>query len=200
METQRKSTTTQTMPDRCALALRFSNTFEKIAGETDLASNATEDGELFLEQVVKCLASIVRPDGGKTSRWRCRRNRYGRWRSIFLDSRAKRVEGAVVSSVFFGNALRYRPGAFELCPRVEVGALFAGMELETAAGASSLGIKPGLQNGTAIRTTRACYGSHHSGSPRTDLLLMRTMFWWALLFLFGAIRIHVAPVAILPLQ
>jgi len=200
METQRKSTTTQTMPDRCALALRFSNTFEKIAGETDLASNATEDGELFLEQVVKCLASIVRPDGGKTSRWRCRRNRYGRWRSIFLDSRAKRVEGAVVSSVFFGNALRYRPGAFELCRRVEVGALFAGMELETAAGASPLGIKPGLQNGTAIRTTRACYGSHHSGSPRTNLLLMRTMFWWALLFLFGAIRIHVAPVAILPLQ
>jgi hypothetical protein len=32
------------------------------------------------------------------------------------------------------------------------------------------------------------------------LLLMRTMFWWALLFLFGAIGIHVAPVAILPLQ
>ena len=173
---------------------------EKTAGETDLASNATEDGELFLEQVVKCLASIVRPDGGKTSRWRSRRNRYGRWRSIFLDSRAERVESALVSSIFLGNALRYRLGAFELCRRVEIGTLFAGMELETAAGASSLGIKPGLQNGTAIRTTRACDGSHHSRSPRTDLLLMRTMFWRALLFLFGAIGIHVAPVAILPLQ
>src|SRR5580692_11028235 len=122
------------MLDQCALSLRFSN-IRKDAGETDLASNATEDGELFLEQIVKCLACIVRPDGGgKTSRRRCRRNRYGRWRSIFLDRRAERVKGAVVSSVFFGNALRYRPGAFELCRRVKVGALLAGMELESAAG------------------------------------------------------------------
>jgi hypothetical protein len=107
-----------------------------------LASNAAEDGELFLEQIVKCLASIVRPDGGKTSRRRCRRNRYGRWRSIFLNGRAKRVEGAVVSSIFFGNALLYRACAFELRSRIEIGALLATMKLESTAGASSLGVEP----------------------------------------------------------
>jgi hypothetical protein len=63
---------------------------------------------------------------------------------------AKRVESAVVSSIFFGNALLYRAGAFELRRRIEIGALLAAMKLETTAGASSLGVEPRLQNCTAI--------------------------------------------------
>lgn len=164
------------------------------------ASKAVEDGELFFKQVVKCLAGIVWPDRGKTSRRRCRRNRYGRRRSIFLDGRSECVERAVVSSILFGNALKYRAGAFELRSRIEIGALLAAMKVEAAARASSLWVKPRLQHSPAIRTTRARDCSHHPGSPRSDLLLMWTMLWWAFLFLFRGISIHVAPVAILPLQ
>lgn len=170
-------------------------------GSASLASNATEDGELFLEQVVKRLASIVGPDRGKSARSGRPRNRYRRGSRILFDGGAERVKRAIVSSVFFCNALRYGPGAFKLRRRIEVGALLAAVEFEPTARASPLGIKPGMQDRTAVGTTRARDRPHHSRSPRPDLLLARAILWRALLlFFFGAIRVHVTPVAILPLQ
>jgi len=121
-----------------------------MASSARLAHSATQDGELFLEQVVKRLASVIGPDRGKTSRRGCWRNGCRSGGRILLDRRAERVEGAVVSSVFLGNALRYRPGALKLRRSVKVRALLAAMKLETTTRASPFGVKPGLQNGAAI--------------------------------------------------
>jgi len=115
-----------------------------------LASDTTKDGELFLEQIFKRLAGVVGPDRTKTSRRRRRRNGHGSGSRILLDGRAERVEGAVVSSIFLGNALGYRSCALKLRRSVKVRTLFAAMELETATRASCLRIKASLQNGAAI--------------------------------------------------
>jgi hypothetical protein len=106
--------------------------------------------ELFLEQIVKRLASVVWPDRGKASRgWRLR-NRYRGGSCILLYGRAERIKGAVVSSILFGNALWYRPGAFKLRRGVKVRTLLAAMKLKTAARTTAIGIKTLLQNGAAI--------------------------------------------------
>lgn len=115
-----------------------------------LASSATEDGELFLKQVVKRLASIVGPDGGKTARSGRPGNRYRRGSRILFDGGAERVERAIVSSIFFGNALCYGPGAFKLRGSIEICALLAAVEFEPTARASPLGVKAGMQDRTAI--------------------------------------------------
>jgi hypothetical protein len=124
--------------------------FGKRTSVASLGSRATEDGELFLEQVVKRLASIIRPGRGKTSRSVRRRSGYGRRSRILFDSRAEGVKGAVVASIFFGNTLGYRPGALKLSRSIEIRALFTAMQLETTTRAGPLGIKAGLQNGAAI--------------------------------------------------
>ena len=115
---------------------------QKTVSSVGSASSATEDGELFLKQVVKRLASIVRPDGGKPSRSGRPRNRYCRRSRILLDGGAERVERAVVSSIFLGNALRYRAGAFKLRRSIEVRTLLAAVKFEPTARASPLGVKP----------------------------------------------------------
>lgn len=167
---------------------------------SDWRATATEDGELFFEQVVKRLASIVGPAGRKASRgWR-RRNGYRGRSRILLDGGAECVESAVVSGIFLSNALRYGAGALELRGGVEIRTLLAAVKLEAAARTSSLGIKPGLKHGAAIGTPRPRNCAHHSRSPRPDLFLARAMFGWTLFFLFRGIGLHVAPVAILPLQ
>src|SRR5438105_6885698 len=159
-----------------------------------------EDGELFFEQVVKRLASIRGPAGGKPSGgWRRRNGYRGRSRILF-DCGAGRIKGALVSGIFPGNALRYRAGALKLRGGVEVRTLLAAMELEATARASSLRIKPGLQHGAAIGAARPRDRAHHSRSPRPDLFLPRAIFRWTLFFLFRGIGLHVAPMTILPLQ
>src|SRR5438309_6960314 len=103
-----------------------------------------------LEQVVMRSASVIGPDRGKSPRRGCWRTGCCSGGRILLDRRAERVESAVVSSVFLGNALRYRPGALKLRRSVKVCALLAAMKLEATARAGPFGVKPGLQNGAAI--------------------------------------------------
>ncbi len=69
---------------------------------------------------------------------------------ILLYGRAERIKGAVVSSILFGNALWYRPGAFKLRRGVKVRTLLAAMKLKTAARTTAVGVKTLLQNGAAI--------------------------------------------------
>jgi hypothetical protein len=106
--------------------------------------------ELLLEQVVKCFASVIRPDRGKATRRRCRRSSYGCGSRVLLDSRAKAVKGAFISSIFFGDAFGYRPGTFKLRRSIEVCALLAAVQMESAARTTAIGIKTLLQNSAAI--------------------------------------------------
>ena len=164
-----------------------------------LASRAVTSNLLF-EKILERLACVIRPDRGETRGSRRGRNGYRRGSRIFLDGGAECVKGALVSSIFLSNPLRYGPGAFELRRSIEICALLAAVKLESATRTSALGVEPRLQHGAAIGTTRTRDCAHHTRSPRANLFLARAMFGWALFFLFRGIGLHVAPVAILPLQ
>lgn len=156
--------------------------------------------ELFLEKIVECFAGVVRTNGRETPRRGCRRSAHSGGSRILLDCGAKRIESAIVSSVLLGDALRYRAGALELSSGIEVSALFAAVQFETATGALAAGIETWLQDGAAIRAPRARDRPYHSRSPWADLFLPRAILRGTLFLFLRGIGIHVAPVAVLPVQ
>jgi len=155
----------------------------------------------FLKQVVESAAGVIgtlrRGIGGNL---RSSGRGDGGRRRILFHCGAKRIERAVIARVFLGDTLGNRLRALKLRAGIEIHALLAGMQLETATRAGALGVETGLQHGAAVRAARACDGADHARRSRTDLLLVRPTFWRAFLFLCRGVRIHVAPVAILPLQ
>jgi hypothetical protein len=155
---------------------------------------------LFLEEVVECLAGAVRAIGRGISRGRSGRTRCGCRRGVLLYRRAECVKRAFVSRIFFGDALGDWLCALELRARVEVHALFAAVQLESATRAGAVPVEARLEHHTAIRAARARDGANHARRARPDLLLVRPVFRRAFFLLLGGVRIHVTPLAILPLQ
>lgn len=95
-------------------------------------------GSIF-EQTVESLAGSVGP-GGHSSR------------SLLLHAHADRIEPAFVAGIFLGNSFRDRLRAFESARRIEVGALFAGVEFEAAFGASTEWLRPLSEQRAALGT------------------------------------------------
>jgi hypothetical protein len=154
--------------------------------------------DLFLEKILECLAGIGwtrRALGG--SRCPCDGSR---WRSVLFDRRTKFVERAMVPLVLARNALRHRLHAFKSRARVKIGALLAGVQLESALRALTLRVETRLQDGAAIRASRSRDRADHARRARSDLVLSRVAFGWPFLFFLGLVRTHVAVLFILPLQ
>ena len=95
-----------------------------------------------------------------------------------------------------GNGLH----AFEPRARIEIRALFAAVQIESATRALAFRVETLLQDGAAIGTSRARDGANHTRRARPDLILPWMAFGRAFLFLLGLVGTHVAPLLILPLQ
>ena len=154
---------------------------------------------LFLEEVFKGLAGVVRP-GHPFRRGRGARGGRGR-RGILFDRGAEFVERAVVDLVLACDPLGDRLHAFKARGGIKVGALLAAMQLEGAARALPFRIESRLEDGAAIGTARASDRSNHAWSPRSDLFLPRMAFVVLTFFFFlGLVGALVAPMLILPVQ
>ena len=92
---------------------------------------------LFLEEVVEGAPCVFRP------------RRPGR--GVALHRHAEREEGALVAGALVGDALGDRLGALESVPRIEVGALPAGVELRLAPGALAERVGHRRQERSAVR-------------------------------------------------
>jgi hypothetical protein len=154
---------------------------------------------LFFEKIVEGFARVVRAIG--RGRAGCSSGGgYSGWRRVFLNRDAKRVETAFVAQVFLGDALRDGLGALELRGGIEMHALLAAVQLESAARTFAVGVKSRGEHRTAVRAAPARDGTDHARCARTNLFLRRTIFRWTLFFLLRGVRVHIAPMAILPLQ
>ena len=73
----------------------------------------------LLEQILKRRPRIVGPGAGRGP-------------SLFLARHPNLEQFAVIARIFLRDALLYRLHALEPAPRIEIGALLAGMQLESA--------------------------------------------------------------------
>lgn len=162
-----------------------------------MGGTASSEG-LLLEEVLESFAGIVWPAGG--NRRRSGIARIVDWRSIFLDRHAKFKKCAVVFSIFPRNPLRNGLRAFELCSRVKMYALFAGVQFQLALGALAILIEARSQDRSAIRTARPHHGSHHARRARTHLVLPRPRLRRTFTLFLVAIPIAVPFVLVLPIH
>jgi hypothetical protein len=108
----------------------------------------------LLEQILKRLPRIVGPQGG--------------WSGGFLlAGDTKFVERAIVAHVFLLHALGDRSHALEAAAGIEVRALLAGVQFETALGTKARGRHP-LQDRAALRTSRDGMGSRQIYRSRSE--------------------------------
>jgi hypothetical protein len=153
---------------------------------------------LFFEEILELLPCIA---GARSAFRRGRRACHGgRGRGIFFDGGAKFVERAIVPLIFLRDPLGNGLHAFESRGRIEIRALFAGVQFEAAARTLALGVEPRLQDCTAIRTPGAGDGADHARRTRPDLILSWVAFRRTFLFFLGLVRTHIAPLLIFPLQ
>jgi hypothetical protein len=153
---------------------------------------------LLLKEIVEGLAGVAGTRnmlGG--NRWPRHGSRRG---GVFFNGGAKFVELAIVLLVLARDAFRNRLHAFKSRGRIEIGALLAGMQLERALRALAFGVETRLQNGAAIRASRARDGAHHARRARSNLFLSGMAFGRPFLFFLGLFGTHVAPLLILPIQ
>src|SRR6266478_2211516 len=133
-----------------------------------------EECTLLLEEILKGLAGVV------VARRRGRRRRnlgglgVGSGSGIFFNGGAEFVELAVVLRVFWRDAFRDRLRTLKLCSGIEKAALLAGVQLELALGALTVGIEAGRQHRAAIGAARARHGADHAGRARPELIAART--------------------------
>ena len=153
---------------------------------------------LLLKEVLEGLAGVARTGNVLGGSGRSRNG--SRRRRIFFNRRAKFVEPAIVPLILAGDAFQNRLHAFKSRGRIKIGALLAAMQLESALRALAFRIETRLQNGAAIRTSRARDCPHHARRARSNLFLPGMAFGRPFLFLLGLVRTHIAPLFILPLQ
>ena len=124
----------------------------------------------FFEEVFEGLAGV----GGARWGWgrrRCRgRLGVGSGSGIFFNGHAEFVEGAIIFCVLGSDALGNGLRALELDAGIEEAALFAGVKLELAFGASAVGVETGGQYGAAICAAAASDGADHSRSAGAELI------------------------------
>ena len=103
---------------------------------------------LLFKEILECLSSVA---GARNVLGGNRWSRLGsRRRGIFFDRRAKFVKPAIVLLILARNAFGNRLHAFKARGRVKVGALFAGVKLESAFRAFAFRIETLLQNSAAV--------------------------------------------------
>ncbi len=107
---------------------------------------------------------------------------------FFFDHHTDRIEGAVVAFVFGRDAGGDGLIALEAAGGIEVFALFAGMEIESALGALAEGIGEILQERAALGAARDSARTGHVDGARTESILALRSLSSRLLtgFFFGA--------------
>ena len=114
---------------------------------------------LFLKQILKCSPRVVRL---QTSR--CRR--------FLLTRHANLVQRAIIARIFFRDPLFNGLHALEAAAGIEIGALLARVQLETAFGTLALArTRPSLQDRSALRTTRDRARPRQIHRPRTQCVV-----------------------------
>jgi hypothetical protein len=95
------------------------------------------------------------------------------WRGVFFDGHAVLEKGASVLRALLHDRLRNGLRAFPLGCSVEIYALLAAVQLETAARTGAIGVESGGQDITATRTARPKDCADHPRRARAYLLLAR---------------------------
>lgn len=130
----------------------------------------------------------------------------GRGCGVLFDGHAKFVEGAIIFDVLGSDALGDGLGALELNAGIEEATLFAGMQLELALGACSVGIEAGGENRAAVGAAAAGDGADHAGGAGTELIgaagtagrrlaIVMNFFFFVLFF-----RVAITAVAVLTIH
>ena len=127
------------------------------------------------------------------------RGRRGRG-GVLLYGRSKFVKCTIIALIFSGNLFRDGLHAFEARGSIEIGALFAAMQLERTTRTFAFGVKAGLQHGTAIRAAGASNCANHARGSRPYLFLSWVAFMRTFFFFLGLVGMLVAPMFILPVQ
>jgi hypothetical protein len=122
---------------------------------------------LLSKEILEGLASVQRLGGG----------------SFPLDGRPRREKVALVSDIFLWNACRYRLRAFEACGGIEVGTLFATMQVNPTSRAFACKFDIRGKDGGARGTPHHLAFARHQRSLRPETLV----FWPR--FLFGSVRV-----------
>lgn len=125
-------------------------------GTTDVVVAPRE--RLLLEEILEGLAGVVGPGGAR--------------RGLALDCYPGRVKGAIVPRVFLRDALRNRLSALEPARRVEIRALLAAVELNSALWAFAVRVVTGGEDNATIGATRNGVRSRHLRRPRADLFAL----------------------------
>jgi hypothetical protein len=183
--------------------LKLEREFEARKKQHGLAGNISLH---FFEKIFESLARI-----GGTRRGGRRRSgggglRVGSGRGVFFYGHTKFIKSAVIFCVLGSNALRDGLGALKLNARIKKAALLAGVELELAFRARTVGVEARRQHRPAICATPASYRTYHSrcawpkliGAARSAgrrFAAMMNFFFLVLLF-----RVAITAVAVLSIH
>jgi hypothetical protein len=158
----------------------------------DRPKNLGSENALLLKQVFESLASVERAAGCWFRDGDLRGLLIGGRSGVLFDGRAELIELAIVLAVFGSDALWNRLRALKLRAGIEEAALLAAVEFGVALGAGAAGVKAGYQNRATIGAAGTGDGADHSGSARTEMIVLsaRTSlrwlaFWAGLLFFIG---------------
>ena len=137
---------------------------------------------LLFKEIFEGLAGVVGTRRSRRRRTIRRRLSVRSGSSVLFNSHSKFVEGAVIASIFRGDALGNGLHAFELRAGIEETALLAAVEFEVAFGAGTVGVEAGGENSAAIGTSGAGNGADHARGARAELIgASRTARWGLLL-------------------
>jgi|SRR5580700_5528267 len=113
---------------------------------------------LLLEKIFEGLAGVIGAQGG--------------WGGcFFFPGHADFVKGAAITGIFLGHTLGHRLHALEALAGIEIHALLAGVEFESALGAEA-GRRNGLEHGSALRAPRYGTGAWHVHRFRTHAVIV----------------------------
>ncbi len=137
---------------------------------------------LLLEEIFKCLARVIRTLAALAG-------------SFLLKHHAHGIEGTIVALVLGRDPCGNRLVAFETARRVEVLALLAGVEFETALRALGHGLGKILQQGAALRAAGDGTSPRHVKRARAEGVvvprsrLLQLLLWFAAGVLISALAI-----------
>ncbi len=120
----------------------------------------TTDQRLFLEKIIERRPSILRLQSRRRRR-------------LFLHHHANRVRRTLVPHIFSRHAFFHRLHALKAARRIEIHALFARVQLESALGTSAQRLAQILQHRPALRAARHVARSRHLDRPRTKRIFLR---------------------------
>ena len=141
-----------------------------------LARSPTKSGRSLLEKVLEGLAGIGRPS----------RRRRGR---LFFDTDPHGVEGALIAFVLAGNPFRNRLGTFEPAGSIEIRALPAGVQFESALRTFTVRFNARWEQSSTLCAPRNGVGGGHLQRARTEGVFSQWFLRRPTLALFAAVLI-----------